>query len=163
MASSSTEIGGHGLPLEEIVFSCGVCQATVSELYASKDSNQGFHSGSGNEDGVVTKLWIAGCSHVTCGKHLEGGGERITRVVGARTTDPCAQQPHSIPRTCHRAHHVHNALSEVMTPLKSFTASVGWLKASMTRQFQPHGGSAHHYRSTAACQAWSRCVYVPSV
>ncbi|KAK5138392.1 hypothetical protein LTR08_003453 [Meristemomyces frigidus] len=73
MASSSMKGSGDDLPLEEIVFSCGICQATVSEVYASKDSNHGFHSGSGDDDGVVTKLWIADCSHITCGKHLEGG------------------------------------------------------------------------------------------
>ena len=83
MASSSPKSGDTGIPLEEIVFSCGVCQATVSELYASKDSNLGFHSGSGNDDGVVTKLWIADCSHITCAKHLEGGG-KDTCVLFAR-------------------------------------------------------------------------------
>ncbi|KAI7191191.1 hypothetical protein KC316_g6896, partial [Hortaea werneckii] len=31
-------------------------------------------SGSGDEDGIVVKLWIADCSHITCNKHLPGGG-----------------------------------------------------------------------------------------
>ncbi|KAI7210170.1 hypothetical protein KC333_g8365 [Hortaea werneckii] len=60
--------------LPEIVFSCGSCQATPSELYAKRESNRGFHSGSGDEDGIVVKLWIADCSHITCNKHLPGGG-----------------------------------------------------------------------------------------
>jgi hypothetical protein len=65
------------VPLEEIIFSCEVCQATVSEIYATKESHEGFHSGSSEDggNGIVTKLWIGECSHVFCGKHLEGGGE----------------------------------------------------------------------------------------
>lgn len=83
MALSSEEGDEGELSLQEIVFSCGICQATVSEVYATKESNQGFHSGSGDEDGIVTKLWIAECSHITCGKHLEGGGEAFTRPDSA--------------------------------------------------------------------------------
>lgn len=61
-------------PIEELIFSCSICQATVSDVYTTSESNKGFHSGSGDEEGVVAKLWIAECSHVTCSKHLEGGG-----------------------------------------------------------------------------------------
>lgn len=64
------------LPLEEIVFSCDVCQATVSEVYATKEHHRGFHSGSSQDKdgGIVAKLWMGLCSHVFCAKHLEGGG-----------------------------------------------------------------------------------------
>ncbi|RMY74171.1 hypothetical protein D0864_10073 [Hortaea werneckii] len=79
IASDASE-GEVSLP--EIVFSCGSCQATPSELYAKRESNRGFHSGSGDEDGIVVKLWIADCSHITCNKHLPGGG-----MSYARTTD----------------------------------------------------------------------------
>lgn len=62
--------------LEEIVFSCDICQATVSDVYATTEKHKGFHSGSSEEDhGIVTKLWIAECLHIFCGKHLDGGGE----------------------------------------------------------------------------------------
>jgi len=74
MAFSSEESADDDVPLEEIVFSCSVCQATPSEIYRSKQSNEGFHSGPGDEEGVVTQLWIADCSHVFCSKHLDGGG-----------------------------------------------------------------------------------------
>ena len=75
VASSPPTSDDDKFPLEEIVFSCCVCQATVSEVYATVESNHGFHSGSGDEHGIVTKMWIAGCSHVTCAKHLENGGK----------------------------------------------------------------------------------------
>ena len=65
------------VPLIEIIFSCAICQATVTDVYSSTESNKGFHSGSGDEDGIVTKMWIAECSHVTCARHLEGGGEHL--------------------------------------------------------------------------------------
>lgn len=69
---SATE---DGLSLPEIVFSCGICQATIRDVYATKESNYGFHSKPGGADGIVTKLFISECSHVTCSKHLENGGK----------------------------------------------------------------------------------------
>lgn len=60
-------------PLEEIIFSCGVCQATVSDLYPANGDNP--HSHSDTDDGMGTRLWIANCVHVFCGRHLEGGGK----------------------------------------------------------------------------------------
>ena len=74
MTSSSSKLDDDEFPIEEIVFSCSVCQATVSDVYATVESNHGFHSGSGDKDGIVTKLWIGECSHITCAKHLENGG-----------------------------------------------------------------------------------------
>ena len=73
-ASSSPKPNDDEFPIAEIVFSCAICQATVSDVYASTESNHGFHSGDGDDDGIVTKMWIAECSHVTCAKHLENGG-----------------------------------------------------------------------------------------
>lgn len=84
LAGSFNDTGDDILPLQEIVFSCGVCQATPSELYATKESNRGFHSGSGDDDGTVVKLWIAECSHIVCGKHLPGGGEYDTALQRVR-------------------------------------------------------------------------------
>jgi hypothetical protein len=76
---TSDSSSAQSLTLPEVIFSCGICQATVSEVYTTLESNKGFHSGSGDDDGIVTRLWIAECSHVSCGKHLEGGG-RLCRV-----------------------------------------------------------------------------------
>jgi hypothetical protein len=67
------------VPLEMIVFSCGICQATIPEVYVTKESNQGFHSGSGDDEGIVTKMWIAECSHIMCSKHLPGGGKHSSK------------------------------------------------------------------------------------
>jgi hypothetical protein len=79
---TSDSSSAQSLTLPEVIFSCGICQATVSEVYTTTESNKGFHSGSGDDDGIVTRLWIAECSHVSCGKHLEGGG-RLHRVEHA--------------------------------------------------------------------------------
>jgi hypothetical protein len=71
-------------PPLELIFSCGICQATLSEVYATKEDNQGFNHGSGGSDedgenvaphGYVTKMYVAQCSHITCIKHLPGGGK----------------------------------------------------------------------------------------
>lgn len=69
---STDEVG-----LEELIFSCSICQATISDVYAHPEGNKGFRSASGEqqEDGIVTRMWIAECSHITCSKHLEGGGK----------------------------------------------------------------------------------------
>jgi hypothetical protein len=84
----------QSLTLPELIFSCGICQATVSEVYATPESNRGFHSGSGDDDDIVTRLWIAECSHVSCGKHLTGGGES-RRVHGTKVADRLHQLHHS--------------------------------------------------------------------
>jgi hypothetical protein len=77
---SSDSSSAESLALPEIIFSCGICQSTVTEVYATPESNKGFHSGSGDDDGIVTRLWIAECSHVICGRHLAGGGRSPCRV-----------------------------------------------------------------------------------
>jgi hypothetical protein len=61
----------------DVIFSCSICQATISEIYATLQGDQGFKSNSdGSEkEHVVTKLWLTECSHLTCSLHLEGGGE----------------------------------------------------------------------------------------
>lgn len=71
-ASSNQE-----LSLRDIIFSCGVCQATINEVYATKESDRGFNRGDDGDDGIVAKLWITECSHITCAKHLPGGGKCI--------------------------------------------------------------------------------------
>ncbi|KAL8914418.1 MAG: hypothetical protein Q9171_000923 [Xanthocarpia ochracea] len=35
---------------------------------------EGLHQGTDNTNGAITKLWLTECAHVTCAKHLEGGG-----------------------------------------------------------------------------------------
>ena len=57
----------------EIIFSCAICQKTISELYRRPRTDHGFSSGGGDEC-VVTRLWLSECGHLTCSDHLEGGG-----------------------------------------------------------------------------------------
>ncbi|KAL8857318.1 MAG: hypothetical protein Q9178_006084 [Gyalolechia marmorata] len=47
---------------------------TLSTVYAQHDNNEGLHQGTDNTNGAITKLWLTECAHVTCAKHLEGGG-----------------------------------------------------------------------------------------
>lgn len=60
----------------DCIFACGVCQATVPEVY-SEGHSHGLNSGDSHQEAAVTKIWIADCSHVFCGKHLEGGGQSL--------------------------------------------------------------------------------------
>ena len=76
-ATKSRAADDQDISIQEIIFSCGICQATVSDLYATPEDNQGFSSDPGSGQGIITKLWIGECSHVFCGKHLEGGGELL--------------------------------------------------------------------------------------
>ena len=86
-ASSDNEGEVPDLPLEQIVFSCSVCQATASELYARTESNKGFSSGDSGDEGIVVKLWIAQCSHILCNKHLPGGGRFAVIKYGRASAD----------------------------------------------------------------------------
>lgn len=63
----------------DLILNCSICQDTLSAIYATPDSRHGLqqnpHRGTGsNSDGSITKLWLTECAHITCGKHLEGGG-----------------------------------------------------------------------------------------
>ncbi|KAK5116620.1 hypothetical protein LTR62_007294 [Meristemomyces frigidus] len=93
MKAINASSGGEAtedIPLEYFVFSCGICQATLPEIYATTDSNQGFHSGSGDDEGIVTKMWIADCSHIFCGKHLSGGAV-LFHPAGEQPITVCPQ------------------------------------------------------------------------
>ena len=60
----------------DIVLSCTVCQDTLSTIYADDDQSPGLHNdGEGPSDGKITRLWLTECAHLTCGKHLPGGGQ----------------------------------------------------------------------------------------
>ncbi|KXT10045.1 hypothetical protein AC579_8651 [Pseudocercospora musae] len=72
-ATESRADDGRDTSILEIIFSCGICQATVSDLYATPEEDRGFSSDPGSAHGIIIKLWVGECSHVFCGKHLEGG------------------------------------------------------------------------------------------
>lgn len=59
----------------DIVLSCTICQETLSSIYAEDDANRGLRKSEDSRDGRVTKLWLTECAHLTCGKHLKGGGD----------------------------------------------------------------------------------------
>jgi hypothetical protein len=73
MASSSTS-SDDLLPPYEIVFSCSICQKTITDLYPHAESDKGLNDGFDDTERAATKLWMTECAHITCGEHLEGGG-----------------------------------------------------------------------------------------
>lgn len=84
------QMGEHGQPNicpplpVEIIFSCQVCHSPISEIYRSPESDKGFRDGTQEDvnqaesplERPVTRLWLTECAHLTCGKHLDGGGKR---------------------------------------------------------------------------------------
>ncbi|KAI9811643.1 MAG: hypothetical protein M1827_005392 [Pycnora praestabilis] len=73
MSTITTTQSRRPSPLD-IIFSCGVCQATLEEIYTEPETNVGLRDGKDPNQGQVTKLWLTECAHLTCGKHLDGGG-----------------------------------------------------------------------------------------
>ena len=67
---------GFQLSPVDIVLSCTICQETLSTIYADNSQINGLHKdGKDPRDSKITKLWLTECAHLTCGKHLLGGGE----------------------------------------------------------------------------------------
>ena len=143
----------QSLTLPELIFSCGICQATVSEVYATPESNKGFHSGSGDDDGIVTQLWIAECSHVSCGKHLAGGGV-LRRIDGTNIADRSHQLHHSILMASNRKRRVLSVFKLETKRGRTYTAFEAWMKASTTRPFRGLGSSVRPSDSMDLRRVW---------
>ena len=60
---------------QDVIFSCCVCLDTLAEVYDREDRRIGLHHESSQRYGRITKLYLTGCAHVVCAKHLEGGGK----------------------------------------------------------------------------------------
>ncbi|KAI4245071.1 MAG: hypothetical protein L6R40_002670 [Gallowayella cf. fulva] len=58
----------------DLILSCSICQDTLSAIYTNHENNDGLRQGKDNTDGAIVKLWLTECAHITCAKHLEGGG-----------------------------------------------------------------------------------------
>ncbi|KAL8660039.1 MAG: hypothetical protein Q9226_000117 [Calogaya cf. arnoldii] len=58
----------------DFILSCSICQDTLSTIYGRDRNRDGLHQGTDNTDGAINKVWLTECAHVTCAKHLEGGG-----------------------------------------------------------------------------------------
>ncbi|KAF2672807.1 hypothetical protein BT63DRAFT_137155 [Microthyrium microscopicum] len=69
-----------------IIFSCDICQRTVSDIYP--DATLCESSGDGRLESPC-KLWVTECTHLTCSEHLEGGGAPFH----AHGSDPMAACP----------------------------------------------------------------------
>lgn len=141
--SAGNAATSRDLQLQELIFSCCVCQATVSEIYAAREHNKGFHSGSGDNGGVVIRLWIAECAHAFCGKHLEGGGMLTIQRYGRGGTN-LEKLRHFIPKANNPPRRVPNASEkEATTQPSDFSASEAWWRASMIPIYPSTGFNAH--------------------
>ena len=58
----------------DFVISCSICQSPWSRIYTNDDDNRGLHQNKGSGSATITKMWLTECAHITCGKHLRGGG-----------------------------------------------------------------------------------------
>lgn len=72
------DIGAQTSSPLDLIFSCTICQATAAQLYAEDGSSRALPSTADLNNGVITKLWLTECAHLTCGKHLDGGGKFIS-------------------------------------------------------------------------------------
>lgn len=143
--------------LEEIIFSCGICQATVSDLYPSDADDP--HSHSGDENGMGTKLWIANCVHIFCARHLDGGGEWLSLFANAEVTLLIPQAFRST-----RAMSRHKPCARFVFGTRTIMkfaicmAFAGSPRASWTRPFQLLIRNVHPCRSTATTRAPKLCA-----
>lgn len=73
----------------DVIFSCFICQKTLSEAYSDPESTKGFNDGrDSGHDAIVTKLWLTECAHLICGEHFEGGGKQLLRFSRGATDLP---------------------------------------------------------------------------
>ncbi|OJD29222.1 nadh-ubiquinone oxidoreductase kda subunit [Diplodia corticola] len=76
----------------DVIFTCDICQASISDIYGEGGPGAtvtDFQDGRPpTADRRVTCLWLTQCMHLTCGKHLEGGGAPF-HPKGQHPKAPC--------------------------------------------------------------------------
>jgi len=74
------------LPLPvEIIFSCQVCQATISDIHQESAHGGDIDNGTpSTRDRPLPRLWLTECAHLTCGIHLDGGGSSLVPVYDSQ-------------------------------------------------------------------------------
>ncbi|KAJ4994194.1 hypothetical protein SVAN01_00023 [Stagonosporopsis vannaccii] len=71
------------------IYACSLCGVTFADTYKGHvETVQGLSDGINPNDRLVTKLYLSGCSHVFCGKHIEGGAPPF-HPVGQKPKAPC--------------------------------------------------------------------------
>lgn len=76
--SSPFEKGQMEPPVDPLnfIFACSLCGASFADVYKGHNETVlGLSDGINPKDRLVTRLFLANCSHVFCGSHLEGGGK----------------------------------------------------------------------------------------
>lgn len=119
----------------DIIFSCAICQTTISELYRRPRTDHGFTSGV-DQERVVTRLWLTECGHLTCSDHLDGGGTRCQQLH-LRLPADMRQEYHSTRKASSQVHHVHYVSQKRTTQLHDYSTLLWELtRMSMTRIFR---------------------------
>lgn len=70
----------------DLILSCSICQEGLSTIYAGSDTDHGLLKSDHHDDphnDHITKFWLTECAHLTCGKHLEGGGRSSSTLQRA--------------------------------------------------------------------------------
>ena len=73
--------GGRISPLD-IIITCSICQESISSIYFAPEDIDGLRQAQGPGNTKITKLWLTECAHLTCTKHLPGGGKQHTPALG---------------------------------------------------------------------------------
>ncbi|KZF25661.1 hypothetical protein L228DRAFT_236735 [Xylona heveae TC161] len=77
-----------GLSAVGILFSCGFCQASISDVYSRAEDSDGLRGGTALPGASTAKFWLAECTHLICGAHLDGGGVPFY-AAGSHPKAPC--------------------------------------------------------------------------
>lgn len=142
------------------ILSCSICQSTLSTIYEEHENNDGLHRGIGNPDGQITKLWLTECAHLTCAKHLEGGGIFTITLRSASLL----MQPKAFPsmrKTSLRKLHAHcvSAATKISRPRYSMRLEER-PRVNMTTTYLQ--STSKSLRSNSVTRAMKHCGYARS-
>jgi len=65
----------------DLIYSCVICHDTLDKAYQNDENEDGLKHGRQADSHGFTRMWLASCGHVFCGKRLEGGGSTIADLV----------------------------------------------------------------------------------
>ena len=69
--------GQNAISPLDIIFSCCICQDTLSSIYKEPDDRLPLRQSENTDFGRIAKLYLTACAHVICTKHFDGGGKYL--------------------------------------------------------------------------------------
>ena len=153
----SVPLTSHVSPLD-LIFSCTVCQDTLSDVYAVPDDADGLRRGKDPATNIIPRLWLTECAHVTCGKHFDGGGRCSSLFFPYNTNHEC-QARHFIQKANNLVRPALIAKPRKQTTrAKPFSGSMGVHLANTTRISQKHTSRYHRSSSQETIPDWKPCA-----